>query len=954
MEDKTPELVGKKKLVVDNDAFFSAPRKENNELTDGLQDVINHAAYFSSAADKVRVVLGKNWDYRERDLAGPKVFSNDWPAPKVFEADYLWLEPCGDASEEGTGLTQKREEKFMLKHDHAMTDSDVAYPVMHLASWTMYTKTGITDVATSKIYEPIIRTNKTFFDHYHESINPFTPADLDSMQPTGKAFFANYKTYYNERLDSSNFESATGNLKLEGSGSPYIQNALPSIYAFLRLFVNKNLAENSLFDLETLTSYDLKSGQLEDIYKTVLKNFTLEALLTLYGWLGDLPDYSTLGKTKIIEKIVSTSFDNIDADSLFSDYFNEYAKILTTGEGRIITENALSLPTHQYQNRMRALERMMTNLVFSPNTIKLLNKVDQYKKHFPFYAELEFTANLDTELGDAMKKMYLTKFMSEVVLGSTKPPESDRWHDSWAAGYQSGQNPDLPNVYPAQQPNFFNYTQEEVYSDLGGQQVEVEEDSLLSGPKKVIDVTTLVSHWTTTFAEFNGVYVEEQGTASSADFSTGDLRNYTTFFRNDYSEPTNLDSDENVIFKKLFGSAFLAKILDIYNNNKRTYQEIIDGKPAYTEDLFYRIEKTRKIAGSEEEEVVQNILIPNTSELDIAKYVDTQLKYATYATYKYNVYAHRAVFGSKYEYQWLNTNGVPVAAPGKRSLQTTTFPAEDNGDPLGPQVGISESLSNGFKKYYATFNTVVEPSIVLLEDKIFSTPEILILDKPPVIPDINIVPYRAVNNRIKILITGASDRYRAKPVIMVQSDIEEFDKIKRAQLVVDNSGNPLEDGKVEFGSDDPVRTFQIFRTEQKPKTYQDFAPYQQINREFFEEHILPNTKYYYTFRAIDDHGHVSNPTPVYEVELIDEKGAVKPIIRLVDMTPPKNKTNTKACQKYIYVKPTLQQLYFSDDSDVDSIFSQQAKKKRYKMRLTSKGSGKKIDINFSFTKESKN
>ena len=66
MEDKTPELVGKKKLVVDNDAFFSAPRKENNELTDGLQDVINHAAYFSSAADKVRVVLG-NAQARSRD-----------------------------------------------------------------------------------------------------------------------------------------------------------------------------------------------------------------------------------------------------------------------------------------------------------------------------------------------------------------------------------------------------------------------------------------------------------------------------------------------------------------------------------------------------------------------------------------------------------------------------------------------------------------------------------------------------------------------------------------------------------------------------------------------------------------------------------------------------------------------------------------------------------------------
>jgi hypothetical protein len=90
---------------------------------------------------------------------------------------------------------------------------------------------------------------------------------------------------------------------------------------------------------------------------------------------------------------------------------------------------------------------------------------------------------------------------------------------------------------------------------------------------------------------------------------------------------------------------------------------------------------------------------------------------------------------------------------------------------------------------------------------------------------------------------------------------------------------------------------------------------------------------------------------VYEVELIDEKGAVKPIIRLVDMEPKKNKNVIKECQKYIYIKPSLRQLYFSDSADVDGIFSTIEKKKKYKMRITSKGSGKKIDFNFSFVKK---
>jgi hypothetical protein len=159
------------------------------------------------------------------------------------------------------------------------------------------------------------------------------------------------------------------------------------------------------------------------------------------------------------------------------------------------------------------------------------------------------------------------------------------------------------------------------------------------------------------------------------------------------------------------------------------------------------------------------------------------------------------------------------------------------------------------------------------------------------------------------------------------------------------------DGKVEFGSDDATKSFQIFRTKERPRAYKDFELYDQITLGVYEEQILPNTKYYYAFRAIDNHGHVSNPTEVYEVELIDEKGAVKPVIRTIDITPVSNKKNTKGCQKYIYLKPTLQQLYFSDTPEVNGLFSNETKKKRYKMRLTSKSSGKKIDIDFSFRKK---
>ena len=97
---------------------------------------------------------------------------------------------------------------------------------------------------------------------------------------------------------------------------------------------------------------------------------------------------------------------------------------------------------------------------------------------------------------------------------------------------------------------------------------------------------------------------------------------------------------------------------------------------------------------------------------------------------------------------------------------------------------------------------------------------------------------------------------------------------------------------------------------------------------------------------------MSNPSNVYEVELIDEKGAVRPLIRTISMEPVEKKSIMKECKKYIYLKPTPKQLHFAAGNE--SIFSDSgatAKKKRYKMRVTSKGSGKKLDINFAFHKK---
>ena len=324
------------------------------------------------------------------------------------------------------------------------------------------------------------------------------------------------------------------------------------------------------------------------------------------------------------------------------------------------------------------------------------------------------------------------------------------------------------------------------------------------------------------------------------------------------------------------------------------------------------------------------------------------------------------VYGSRYKYSFLQGSNTPVESVPNSDLVTINQKVSSQGieenlyNGLAIQnqfsdwsVGLLKGVANQGKfDFTATVNVDVEPSIQLVADKIFSTQEIRILDKPPVPPDVNIVPFRAVDNKIKILLASQTDTIRQEPVLILENDNEAFQQLAQSQL--------SHDGKIEFSSDDAVSRYEVFRIEDRPMSYSDFKlhpsiPLAQGSFSSFDDQILPNKKYYYTFRAIDSHGHFSNPTSVYEVELISEKGAVKPIIRTISMDPQSTRHPVKEVQKYIHIKPSLKQLYFPENEDVDSIFSEkdETKSKKYKMRITSKKTGKQIDVNFSFSKKVK-
>lgn len=377
-------------------------------------------------------------------------------------------------------------------------------------------------------------------------------------------------------------------------------------------------------------------------------------------------------------------------------------------------------------------------------------------------------------------------------------------------------------------------------------------------------------------------------------------------------------------YKSLMFTIFSGKFQTLIKQKFRSLEELMNGKKAYSETVMYRISKHE--FGSDNAPV-QNIWLPNTNKIDVLRYVDTQVKYNKRYTYK--VWAYQMVIGTKYWYSNLNV--------------------EDFAE-------------------HATFVTNMEPSIQLIETP-FAQVTLRVADKPPVPPDVNIIPYKGVDNRILFHMNGAVGEHEAYSVLLRRDDQKKFNSIRESQ-------KRETDEKLLFGSDDPVSSFEIFRMEKKPRSYSDFAnnlisqpstdfdlkSLQKASSASFVDRVKPNTKYYYIFRAVDVHEQPSNPTEVYEVEIINENGLVFPTIKVVDFEKEKNSSD-KPARRFVQVVPTVLQSLINEEGSGygDSKTAEEIRRKiklglaknsvwdkTFKMVITSKSTGKKMELIFGF------
>jgi hypothetical protein len=343
------------------------------------------------------------------------------------------------------------------------------------------------------------------------------------------------------------------------------------------------------------------------------------------------------------------------------------------------------------------------------------------------------------------------------------------------------------------------------------------------------------------------------------------------------------------------------------------FSDILSGKEDYAEVIGYKIEKYES-KGNNLPRLIQQYYLPNVSDQTI-EYIDTQI----FANKNYKYKIKLLVLTYKYNYKYTNI-----------------------------------TKNNGYAKLeynYSPFGVIYELDSSEFTDSISNH------KLPPIDPDIEFIPYIGIDNKVKINITPGNGEKIAK-IEFINS--EEASSIPNLALMQMLSMIPVGSDKLKYASSLPIKSYEIYRTTEKPTSYLDFSSHLiktiDLSDSYavsFEDNINSNKKYYYTFRSIDYQGSYSLPTHIYEFEIINDNGTIIPNVSIVNLNNTSNmKIDSKQMRTFLKIQPAIAQKVLQSISNNGvklGINKESVWGKDFKIRIKSKQTGKILDFNIKFT-----
>ena len=374
----------------------------------------------------------------------------------------------------------------------------------------------------------------------------------------------------------------------------------------------------------------------------------------------------------------------------------------------------------------------------------------------------------------------------------------------------------------------------------------------------------------------------------------------------------------------------------IATSQQRSYENIFRGRKAKSVIIGYKIEKRRVSPDG----LIQTFYVmePGISKSEIVeplRFIDSQVHYGR--AYKYRIYAITMTFASFYKYTIQNEAIFPDVGQAEVDVTTQII---DYGNGLLP------------------YNTRL--SEIPFFEKIVS-----IADLPPLPPEVTFLPDKKNPSILKIALNHNVGSRKEDPIIMKPDDNVIVTKMLNSQQ--DTAQGLL------YYSDTIPEQYEIFMTRIPPRDYSSFGPFMTLETNsrltvFAQDiNVNFNEDMYFTFRSIEAAG-ISNPTPVYKFRMVSSPNGNYMVLEEFDMKelidPQANLTfekNLKICPSTIQKSirygegidissrdfslsaPSLDSIYIGPEQD--SIWG-----KNYKFRITSKKTGRKIDLNATFDK----
>ena len=286
----------------------------------------------------------------------------------------------------------------------------------------------------------------------------------------------------------------------------------------------------------------------------------------------------------------------------------------------------------------------------------------------------------------------------------------------------------------------------------------------------------------------------------------------------------------------------------------------------------------------------------------------------------------------------------------------------------------SNAQINTDSRYLADFNITIEPSVKIVEIPL-EEKTMRIVDHPP--NDFNVSPYHLQDQSNRLAFYLKYDTFSANteeyPPTINSADDRNAASYKEGKDFVPGSLTKEE-------SVSAARFIEVYRTMEKPSSYRSFENNLRktidlknevgdiMSDHFFTERVRENTKYYYIFRAVSENGVAGQPSPIFESELINDGGYVYGLFNQLsedELIEQPVSIPILAIKNLFNVVPNIQHLQFDtsnvdfSDNSVDQIGlvglgnGEEFWNEKFKIRLTSKKTGRKLDINLTFERKKK-